>query len=194
MMIGAFAGISALVAAVATVVGAITLGLFFSRGQPWGTRNDVSSIVLMLATIPVAIAVAIIELSFFPWTWVAAAIGIAGMLGAAVAQWLLVAKRGTYEGLLPWTLGAGVVVGAWYLLIGLMGRETTLRGGLDALAIASGLGFIAVGVGFWRGGQQSRVAIGGGIMLLIASTWFLGWLGLRLVSGDIGIATTAVAR
>ena len=29
------AGPSALVAAVATVVGAVTLGLFFAKGQPW---------------------------------------------------------------------------------------------------------------------------------------------------------------
>ena len=39
------AGFSALVAVVATVIGALFLGLFFSRGQPWGTRNDVASIV-----------------------------------------------------------------------------------------------------------------------------------------------------
>ena len=36
-------GWSALVAAVATVIGAVTLP-FFQRGEPWGTRNDIAAI------------------------------------------------------------------------------------------------------------------------------------------------------
>jgi hypothetical protein len=42
------AGWSALLAAVATVVGASTLVLFFTRGEPWGRLNDASSVVLLL--------------------------------------------------------------------------------------------------------------------------------------------------
>src|SRR5258708_36704624 len=47
------AGYSALLAAVATVLGAVLLALFFTKGQPWGTLNDIASIVLMLVTLPV---------------------------------------------------------------------------------------------------------------------------------------------
>jgi hypothetical protein len=54
MTIAAIAGPFALVAAVATVLGAAFLVLFFAKGDPWGLLNDVASIVLMLATIPVA--------------------------------------------------------------------------------------------------------------------------------------------
>jgi hypothetical protein len=39
---------SALLAAVATVVGAITLVLFFTRGEPWGRLNDASSGVVLV--------------------------------------------------------------------------------------------------------------------------------------------------
>ena len=42
------AGWSAMLAAVATVVGAITLVLFFTRGETWGRLNDASSVVLLL--------------------------------------------------------------------------------------------------------------------------------------------------
>ena len=55
------AGWSALVAAIATVIGAVTLVLFFARGEPWGRLNDVSSVVLMLAMIPVALVVGTLE-------------------------------------------------------------------------------------------------------------------------------------
>ena len=42
------AGWSALLAAVATVVGVITLVLFFTRGAPWGRLNDASSVFLLV--------------------------------------------------------------------------------------------------------------------------------------------------
>ncbi len=192
MTIETVAGPSALVAAVATVVGAVTLGLFFAKGQPWGTINDVSSIVLMLATIPVALAIAGISSNWFDWATGAAAVGVVGMVGASVTQGLLVARSFTYERLLPWTLGFGAVVGAWYLLIGLSGVRSPFFDndliGLDELAIASGIGFIALGYGFLRGNERHPLSIAGGIVLLVASTWFLAWIGLLFVSGDIYLA------
>lgn len=185
----AIAGWAAILAAIATVVGAVTLALFFSKGQPWGTRNDIASIVLMLATVPVAIAIAILHGLAFPLAIVALAIGLVGMLGAAVTQGMLVVGFRTYQQLLPWTLGLGAVVGAWYFLIGVLGPGAPLRGGLDVLAMVSGLSYVALAAGFWRGGERNPIAITGGVTLLVASTWFLGWLGLRLVTGDIAIGT-----
>jgi hypothetical protein len=180
------AGPSALVAAVATVVGAITLGLFFSRGEPWGTRNDVASIVLMVATIPVTVAVAALQSRAFPVNVLAATVGVTGMVGASVAQGLLVARRRTYQQLLPWTLGFGAIVGAWYVLVGLLGLPTSDGPNISILAIAAGLGYVAIGYGFWRGNERHPLSIIGGLALLVASTWFLAWLGLKIVSGEIG--------
>jgi hypothetical protein len=189
MTIETVAGPSALVAAVATVVGGVTLGLFFSKGEPWGTINDVASIVLMLATIPVALGIAVAMSSRVAWAPGIAAVGIVGMLGGSVSQALLVARRFTYHQLLPWTLGFGAVVGAWYLLIGVAGIRPPFFMGdgvrLEHLAIASGIAFIVLGYGFLRGNERHPLSIVGGLVLFVTSTWFLGWIGMSFVTGDI---------
>lgn len=184
----AFVGWSALVAAVATIAGAVFLGLFFAKGQPWGTLNDIASVVLMFATIPVAVAMGLLgEDAFGLLAWLVTAIGIVGMIGAAVAQVLLVARARTYQQLLPWTLGSGAVVGVWYLLVGLLGLGlVTTRGfpvAIMALAIASGIGFIAIGYGFWRGNERHPLSVLGGLVLVVSSTAFLGWIAFLTVGG-----------
>jgi hypothetical protein len=187
MTIGELAGASALVAAAATIIGAVTLGMFFAKGGAWGLLNDVSSVVLMLAMVPIAGAVAILTADLWPINVIVAAMGVVGMLGAATAQALLVTRRGTFRALLPWNLGSGAIVGVWYIVVGLLGFNTPLGEWLSALAIISGVGFIAIGIGFWGGNQQSRLALVGGIVLLVSSTWFLTWLGLELLSGRIPV-------
>lgn len=186
------AGLSALVAAVATVVGAVTLILFFAKGGTWGLLNDLASIVLMLATIPVALAIAGATATRVDWAAGAAAVGLVGMLGAIVAQGLLVTRRFTYQRLLPWTLGFGAVVGVWYLLIGLGGITSPLFDndliGLNELAIASGVSFIALGYGFLRGNERHPLSIVGGIVLLIASTWFFTWIGQSFMNREMAFA------
>jgi hypothetical protein len=174
-------GWSALLAAVATVLGALFLILFFTKGQPRGTLNDIASVVLMLATIPVAVALGRLgEGTFGALAWLVTAIGIIGMTGAALAQTLLVARVYPYEQLLGWTLGSGAVVGVWYVLVGLLGLEFVASRNypplLIALAIASGIGFIAIGYGFIRGNERHPLSIGGALVLLVSSTTFLGWL------------------
>lgn len=186
MDFSAMASWSALVAAAATVVGAVFLMLFFKAGQPWGTLNDIASIVLMLATVPVAIRLGDIEArSSGPIAGVAAAIGIAGMLAAAVAQAALVLRIGTYRGLLPYTLGSGAIVGVWYLFIAALGVTGGMPALLAVLAAFAGLGFLAVGYGFWRWGEERHpVSIVGGIWLVVGSTGFLGWLGVSLFASE----------
>ena len=190
MIIGQVAGLatlagpSALVAVVATVLGAVFLGLFFAKGGLWGPLNDVASIVMMLATIPV--------LAFFA-TWTepylaggvagaVAAVGLVGMLGAATAQGLLVARIRTYKQLLPWTLGFGAIVGIWYVLVGITGRLAGMPEIMAILAVAAGSGYIALGYGFWRGNERHPLSIAGGIVLLIASTIFFVWIGIALIA------------
>jgi hypothetical protein len=180
------AGWSALIAAAATVVGAAFLALFFQRGDPWGILNDIASIVLMLATIPVALLIGTIEMERVTTTAVVVtAVGIAGMLAAAGFQAALVARYRTYAQLLPWTLGAGAVVGVWYILAGALALPGGLEPPLPWLAIASGVGFTTIGLGFAVGDQRHPLSIIGGIALLVASTSFLAWLGLQLVWGRL---------
>jgi hypothetical protein len=191
MTVAALVGSSALAAAVATVLGAVFLILFFVKGGVWGLLNDVASVVLMLATIPVAAAIGSVgEGSYGVLAWLATAIGVAGMAVAATAQGLLIARVRTYRELLPWTLGAGAVVGVWYLLVGMLGlpyvSTRNLPVALPVLAIASGVSFIAIGYGFWRGNERHPLSIVGGVVLLVASTSFLGWIAfVTLGSGPV---------
>jgi hypothetical protein len=187
--LASLAGPSALVAAAATVVGAVTLVIFFAKGGWWGLANDIASIVLMLATIPVAIAIAQVSKSWFALADGAALIGVAGMVGASVSQGLLIARRFSYQQLLPWTLGFGAVVGVWYLLIGIGSVTAPFLADvvLNGLAIASGVSFIALGYGFLRGNERHPLSVIGGVVLLVTSTWFLTWMGLEFTSGDIDL-------
>ncbi len=185
------AGVSALVAAVATVVGAVLLILFFSKGEPWGTLNDIASVVLMVAMLPLVLAIAILQSGSFPASLIVAAVGLVGATGAGIGQALLVARRWTYEELLPWTLGFGAVVGLWYLGVGVLGLPVADAGALVILAAAAGVGYLATGYGFWRGNQQHPLSIAGGILLLVASTAFLAWLGLKLVTGEVAVTWPA---
>jgi hypothetical protein len=185
MTIAALAGPSALVAALATVVGAVFLGLFFWKGGLWGLLNDLASIVLLLATIPVALFLGGADDS---WAGIDAplvtGIGIAGMLGGSASQGLLVARVRTYRQLLPWTLGFGAVVGLWYLLVGAYGVVVGMPLLLAALAAASGAGYIAIGYGFWRGNERHPASVVGGIVLLVASTAFLVWVGIAAIAAE----------
>ena len=192
MDLPAVAGWSALVAAVATVVGAVFLGLFFAKGQPWGTLNDLASIVLMLGTIPVAVWLADFE-GRSGAALAVAALGVVGMVAASVAQGALVLRLGTYRGLLPYTLGAGAIVGAWYVVGGLLALSTSMPAVLAWLAVLSGLGYVALGYGFWRGNERHPLSIGGGVVVLVASTAFLAWVGLALVAGAALATGTSAA-
>ena len=185
-----FVGWSSLLAAAATVVGMVTLMVFFARGNPWGTWNDLASVVLMLATIPAALLVAAIESEQFSTiAYIVAAVGILGMVLAAGFQTALVLKIRTYEQLLGRTLGSGAIVGLWYIGIGLLSLPRGLETPLPQLAVAAGIGFIAVAYGFAAGNQYHIASKVGGVLLFVASVVFLLMLGLQLVSGDLVSAT-----
>jgi hypothetical protein len=186
MTIEQLAGWSAIVAAAATVIGLVFVGLFFSRGQPWGYWNNVASVVHMLATIPVALVVGTLEMERTSTLAVAvAAIGIVGMLAAAGLEATLAARLRTYDQLLRPTAIAGAVVGVWYVLAGFLGLSGAVPSVLPWWMIAAGFGFIALGYGFAVGGQRHRLAAFGTWTLSIASTTFLAWLGIFLVSGKL---------
>lgn len=184
------AGWSALLALGATVVGAVTLILFFSRGGAWGKLNDAASVVLLLAMIPVALVIGTIEMETVTTTSVVvAAVGIAAMVVVAILQALLVADRVTYEGTKAAVLGGGAVIGVWYILAALFMTGTVLDGALRWLAIAAGIGYIAIGYGFIAGNERHPLSAIGGVVLLVASCLFLGLLGVSLVTEQITVAS-----
>ena len=182
------AGISAWIAAVATVVGMATLLVFFARGGRWGSANDAASVVLMLALIPPAIVLALIQSEDVGViAFAAAAVGIAAMLVAAILQALLVIGRVTYEQTKLAVLGLGAVVGAWYLSVAIMGGGTDLPDGLRIAAAASGAGFIAVAYGFARGGERHPASVVGGLVAFAASLLVQVWLGALLLGGSLTV-------
>ncbi|MEW5989762.1 MAG: hypothetical protein AB1736_00255 [Chloroflexota bacterium] len=176
------AGWSALLALGATIVGAVTLVLFFARGGAWGKLNDAASVVLLLAMIPVAIVIAALE-GQTTASLAVAAIGIAAMVVVAVLQALLAAGRVTYEGTKAAVLGGGAVIGVWYILAALLMGVNGLDGPHRWLALAAGIGYIAIGFGFLVGNERHPLSVGGGLLLLVASCTFLGVLGFGLVTG-----------
>lgn len=180
------AGLSAWLAAAMTVVGMVTLLLFFSRGGRWGMVNDASSVVLMLALVPVALVLAVIEMEVVTTTaLVVAAIGIIAMLAVAVLQALLVLRRVTYEQTKPAVLGGTVVVGVWYLLTALVSGGTQIGDGVRVASAAAGVGFVLVGYGFARGGERHPAAAIGGLTAFVTSLALQLYLGSALLSQDL---------
>jgi hypothetical protein len=180
------AGVAALVAAAATVVGAVALVLFFARGQPWGTVNDASTVVLMLALIPVALLVATLESETVTTVaLVVAGVGILAMAAVAILQALLVARRVTFAQSKGPVLFGSMVVGIWYVASGLLATRTGLEGLPAWLAIAAGTGFVAVSLGFAIRDERHPLSTAGGALAFAGSTAFLVLLGSRLVTGDL---------
>jgi hypothetical protein len=183
-----FAGLSAWIAAAATVVGAITLLQFFRVGGRWGAWNDIASVVLMVAMVPVALVLAVITSEVVTTTaLVIAAIGIVAMLAHALLEALLVAGRVTYDQTKGTIQALGAVVGLWYLLVAISTAGTDLPDGLRLAAAVAGVGFIAVGIGFARGGQSHPLAGIGGTALFVASIVFFVWLGALFLGGGLTV-------
>ena len=186
MSLAQLAGWSALVAAAATAVGMVSLFLFFNVGGRWGRLNDASSVVLMLALVPVAVALAAIESATVTTIAVAvAALGIVGMLAAAVFQAMLIAGRGTFEGLKNRTLGASALVGVWYVLAGFLALTTDIPQPLAISAIVAGVGLLMVSSGFVVGGERHPASTIGGALALAGSVAFLGGFGVLLLTGRL---------
>jgi hypothetical protein len=183
-----FAGLSAWLAAAMTVIGAITLVQFFRVGGRWGGWNDISSVVLMLAMIPVALVMAIITSEVVTTAaLVIAAVGIVAMLAHALLSTLLLARRVTFDQTVGAIQGFGAVIGVWYLLVAISSGATDLPDGLRLAAVVAGVGFIVVGIGFTLGGQAHPLTGIGGTALFAASIVFFVWLGALLLGGDLTI-------
>jgi hypothetical protein len=193
MSLAQLAGLSAWLAAAMTIVGMVTLLLFFSRGGRWGMYNDASSVVLMLALIPVALVLAVIELEVVTTTaLVVAAIGIGAMLAVAVLQALLVLRRVTYDQTKSAVLGGTAVLGLWYLLTALVSGSTAVPDGIRTASAASGVGFLVAGYGFAVGGERHPAAAAGWLVAFVGSLVLQAWLGWLLLSQNLVVPVWTV--
>ena len=179
-----YAGWSAYVSGTATIVTFVSAILFFSLGQPFGTLNDIASVFQLSFMLPLAL---ILDRLFRPHSptlsFLAAVLGMSGMLVGAGVQSLLVAGAITYQQTVPF-LHFGSAIGGWLVLSSYLSLSTHLfPRGLAWAGLLAGVGYVMTVVGFLLGSYQSPVFYAGGLLMVSSySTWAF-WLGRVLLAG-----------
>jgi len=161
-----------------TVGGIVTLAVFFAVGEPWGTINDATSIVLAGATVPIAVGLARRnphERALI----LGAALDIVGVGITAVFTSLLITRRMTFEGSLPYVLLGQGLIGAWLVTVGIAAWPAPEYRRLAAFGMAGGAGLIATVGGFGIGGMWHPVTSMGFVAGLIGTIGFYLLLGRR---------------
>ena len=170
----------ALVAGVSGVVALVTIGLFLSIGQPWGTINDLA-LIAMTAAIPF-LMLAFWELGGLTPTPLARLAQVTGWLAAAawcVTHALFVVGVVDIDYDMPAT-GAYAVEAVALIVIGLWIAGANLLAGpwLSAFrwfGVVAGLGVVLFAIGTLVGDKDSPlVYVGGVFYLAVLPLWALG--------------------
>lgn len=171
--------VGALVAGVSGVLALVTIGLFLSVGQPWGTINDLA-LIAMTAAIPF-LMLAFWELGGLTPTLLARMAQVTGCLAAAAwcithALFVLGVVDIDYD--MPAT-GAYAVEAVALIVIGLWIAGANLLAGpwLSAFrwfGVVAGLGLVLFAVGTLVGDKDSAlVYVGGVFYLAVLPLWAL---------------------
>ena len=176
---------SAFVSAVATILGVVTLLMFFGHGEPWGAINDVTSIVLAVSLLPVLLLLHRLHMRDAPVVSLAAcAIGALGLIVVIVLQGLLVLRVISFAHTaiaVPLAFG---LFGAALIVYGYLAcSQESLPPGMGWLGIIAGAGYVTVIAGFLLGGEQHPLAAIGGLTASICYPIWAIWFGYLLVSG-----------
>lgn len=182
-----YAGWSAFTSAIVTIVGLVTLTLFFTLGEPWGTINDISSVVLALSTLPVLVVLhrlhrhdvpAVSLVTFF--------IGVLAMLVVVVFQTLLIvrviafAQTAVVVPVAYGLFGASLMVYSYLAL-----AHEVLSRRLAVLGIIAGAGYVMVIIGFILGGQEHPLTAIGGLTTVVCYPIWAIWFGRMLLAGRL---------
>ncbi len=160
--------VAAYLVAASGVAGLVTIGLFFSIGQPWGTLNDLSLLVMTLALAPLMLA--FYELGGWtptPLAQAAQASGWTAVLAWCGVQALMIAGVLTFDYETGAT-GAFAVEAVALILIGAWVAGANLLAGrwLDWVrwpGVASGIGVVVFAAGLLLGGVNHPLTYMGGI-------------------------------
>lgn len=165
--------------AAATIFMAITGILFFTVGAPFGTVNDVFSVIQAILLIAVAVAFHQIVRTEAPTlSLAAAAIGILGMLVIAILQSLLVVGVLPYEQVGRTVIAASGGIGIWLILANYGAvRYALVSKGLAAVGMIVGVGYLALVVGFGAGGLESPLFFIGSMAAYYGYPIWAIWLG-----------------
>ena len=167
---------AALAAAGMTVGGIVTLAVFFAVGEPWGSINDGLTIALAVATAPIAVGLARrnpLQRALV----LGGALDIIGVGITAVFTSLLIARRMTFEGSLPYVLLGQGLIGAWLVSVGIAAWPAPRSRRVAAFGIAGGAGLIVTVGGFGIGGMSHPLASMGFVAGLIGTVGFYLLLG-----------------
>jgi hypothetical protein len=182
-----YAGWSAFVSAVATILGLVTLIIFFTLGEPWGTLNDITSVILALSIIPVSLMLHRLHRRDAPTISLAAlVIGVIAILVAAVFQMLLIIKVITYAQTAVVVPAAFGLFGASLMVFGSLGRTNmSLPRRLTLLSIVAGAGYVLTIAGIILGGQEHPLTAIGGLTAVICYPIWAIWFGRIVLSGKL---------
>ena len=180
-----YAGWSAYVSAAGTITTFVSAILFFSLGQPFGSINDIASVFQVILMLPLAL---VLYLLFRPHSqtlsFLAAAMGIGGILVGGVIQSLLVAGVISFQQTVSF-FPAGAAIGGWLMLNSYLSlTRHLLPRGLAWLGLLAGIGYITSVTGFLLGGYQNPLFLAGGLLTVICYPIWALWLGRVLVSGN----------
>ncbi len=162
------ASLAAYVVAGAAAVGLVTIGLFFWIGQPWGTINDLSLLVMTLAIAPLMLA--FYELGGWtptPLAQAAQASGWIAVVAWCVVQGLMILGVVTFaynagaRGAFAVEVAAQIVIGLWIAGANLLAGAWLNR--VRWLGVATGIGFVVLAIGLLLGGQNHPLTYVGGI-------------------------------
>jgi hypothetical protein len=181
------AAVSGHVVTAAAVVALVTIGLFFASGQPWGTINDLSLLVMTLALGPLMLAFYELGgLTPTPLAQLAQATGQIAILVWCVTQALMVIGVVTFDYYAP-AAGGLAVESVALIFIGLWIAGANLLAGdwlnwLRWLGIVVGIGFVVLSVGILAGGVNHPLTVVGGIgYQVLLPIW--AFLVARLLAG-----------
>ena len=176
--IGGVARRAAQAAAVLTVGGAVSLGVFFTVGQPWGTINDWTSILLAGATVPIALELARRNPRSAPLV-LGAGVDLVGVVVSTAFTSLLISGLMSFEDTLSGVLGGQALMGCWLLLVGLAAWSDPASRRQATLALTGGAGLVATAAGVQTGGMESPIAAIGFVTAVIGTAGFYALLGRR---------------
>jgi hypothetical protein len=162
------AATAAYVVAAAGGIALVTIGLFFWIGQPWGSINDLSLLVMTLALAPLMLA--FYELG--GWTptllaQLAQALGWIAVLTWCAVQALMVVGVVTFDyhrgatGAFAVESGAQVYLGLWIAGANLLAGPWLGR--VRWLGVVSGIGWVVLAAGLLLGGLDHPLTYLGGI-------------------------------
>jgi hypothetical protein len=162
------AATAAYVVAGAGGIALVTIGLFFWIGQPWGTINDLSLLVMTLALAPLMLA--FYELGGWtptPLAQAAQALGWIAVLTWCAVQALMVLGVVTFDYHHPATgafaveSGAQIYIGLWIAGANLLAGPWLGR--VRWLGVASGIGWVVLAIGLLLGGLDHPLTYLGGL-------------------------------